>query len=43
MAGTKEDPLMEVTPDSNGNIDVTEALLAEVLAASASIDPLQIA
>lgn len=34
MAGEK-DPLMEVTPDENGCVDVTEAVLAEVLAASA--------
>ncbi len=37
MSAENPDPLMEVTPDENGCTDVTEAILAEVIAASAPI------
>lgn len=44
MAGTPErDELLAVTEDMNGNTDVTEAVLAQVLADSASTEAPQIA
>lgn len=36
MTPENSDPLMEITPDTNGCTDVTEAVIAQALAASTS-------